>query len=161
VIRFNEDNRPHFVTTATLNRIGAFAEAVTASMFFESLLQARNRYGFLVLSFVVMPDHVHAVIVPRTGDTISQTMRLIKGTFSRRSNLERARIGAFWQPSFYDRLIRDEEAMEAIVAYIEENPVVEGLADHASEYAFSSASGLYELDMELYMGGAPEIDRSG
>jgi len=151
--RFNEEIRPHFVTAITMNRGRHLANPAIASSLIECLLETRERYGFLLLSFVVMPDHLHDVVVPREGDTISQTMRFIKCTFARRFNAAQGRSGAFWQPSFYDRVIRDDQALVDVLLYIDENPVAEGLASYAHDFQFGSASGRYATDIEGYAGG--------
>ncbi len=77
-----------------------FKDRNKALLLKQVLYETRQRYGFLLVAFVVMPNHFHAVIVPRAGDTISQVMRFIKGTYARRHNLRYGSTGAFWQPRF-------------------------------------------------------------
>jgi REP element-mobilizing transposase RayT len=43
---------------------------------------------------------------------------------------------SLWQPSFYDRRIRDEAEFEAAVAYVVRNPVSAGLVDEPELWAW-------------------------
>src|SRR5437879_1028697 len=47
--------------------------------------------------------------------------------------------GAFWQPEFHDRYIRDADHFDASVRYIHANPVRTGLVTRAEDWPFSSA----------------------
>jgi putative transposase len=100
-----------------------------------------------------MPDHFHAVIVPRSGDTISAVMRYVKGAFARWYNASCGSQGAVWQPRFYDVAIRSEQELSQRIAYVEENPVQARMVDSPSEYPYSSAFPGWRSDLEGYMGG--------
>src|SRR3972149_3531164 len=80
------ENTPYFITTVTHNRQKVFAGASAAEMFLEELNYARQELGFALLSFVVMPDHVHLLLVPRSPSPLSLVMQTIKGRFARRWN---------------------------------------------------------------------------
>src|SRR3972149_11714216 len=109
--RFREENRPYFVTTATTGRLPIFEDYQNAEMMVIVLADTRARYGFHLLGYVVMPDHLHAVIVPAARNDISQVMRYIKGRYARLHNERHRSAGPVWQPSFYDRAVRDQHAL--------------------------------------------------
>ncbi|MCH7837451.1 MAG: transposase [Chloroflexi bacterium] len=52
------------MTTVVKERRRIFADHRTASLLQEIFDTCRRRYQFLLLSHVIMPDHVHAIIVP-------------------------------------------------------------------------------------------------
>jgi REP element-mobilizing transposase RayT len=57
--------------------------------------------------YVVMVNHVHLLITPRTPP--SKLMQSLKRFTARQSNLVLGRTGQpFWQDESYDRLVRDE-----------------------------------------------------
>ena len=114
----------------------------------DVLQETGRRYRFEVLAFAVMPDHLHVLVVPRVGDTAAQVVRFIKGTFARRWNIERERKGTVWQAGFYERMIRDERSLAEVIAYIEMNPVVAGLAERPEDWPFGSASDPAAWDLE-------------
>jgi putative transposase len=72
----------------------------------------------LVIAYVVMPDHFHALVAPRTPWTISKVMLSIKGYTSRVLNDRNGERGRLWQPGFYDRVIRSESQLWACIDYI-------------------------------------------
>ena len=83
-----------------------------------------------VEQYVIMPDHIHLLIVVHSGQTFSSAptaarqharVSQIVSTFKRFCNKE---YGAnIWQRSFYDHVIRNREDYEEIVKYIYENPM--------------------------------------
>lgn len=150
--RYHEDNRPYFVTAIVKDRRSVFADHHAAKLLRDVIDSCRNRYRFLVLSYVVMPDHFHAILVPKPGDTISAVMRYIKGTFARRYNAANNSSGAVWQPRFYDAAIRSERELMVRIRYVEENPVRAGLVKQPEQYPFSSAAQDWRSDLAPYLG---------
>ena len=150
--RYHEDNRPYFVTAVVKDRRSVFADHHAARLLRDVIVSCRNRYRFLVLSYIVMPDHFHAILVPKPGDTISAVMRYIKGTFARRYNAASDSGGAVWQPRFYDAAIRSERELMVRIRYVEENPVRAGLVKRPEQYPFSSAAQDWRSDLARYLG---------
>lgn len=79
--------------------------------------------------YVVMPDHVHAVIrplAPRENplETILQSRKL---RTARAINALVGRSGTLWQEESFDRIIRDEEHLYRCIQYIGRNPRMAGL----------------------------------
>ena len=119
----------------------------------DVLYETSKRYEFHLLSFVIMPDHFHAIVVPRPGDTISQVMRFIKGRYARLHNERVPAFGAVWQPSFFDRAVRREEDLFQFIDYIEDNPVKAGLVLDPKDYPFCSANLNCPTSINLYLTG--------
>lgn len=80
-------------------------------------------------------------------------MQTIKGYSAREINRARLARGRLWQPSFYDRVIRDGAQLETAIAYIEANPVEAGLAAKAEDYPWSSAHSTANSDLEAWLRG--------
>jgi putative transposase len=78
----------HFLTAKTFQNIPFFRYPACARIFCEELEAARMAYGFHVLAFVVMPDHVHLLLwwdTDRLPDlTISKVAWAVKGRAARR-----------------------------------------------------------------------------
>jgi REP element-mobilizing transposase RayT len=73
----------YFVTTATFNRRRLFQVTANAELFLETLQQYRREGHYKLLSFVVMPDHVHLLLTPQSL-SIERVVGFIKGGFSHR-----------------------------------------------------------------------------
>jgi putative transposase len=110
-----------------LNDAGQFAEAALCS--FQS-----NTDGIAIDTHIIMPDHVHAIIVLGTNPHVQTTasisdlvqrfkMRVMK---SWRSGVKTRGWAPYdthlWQRSFYDTLIAHERQLEQTRAYILANP---------------------------------------
>ena len=85
-----------------------------------------------------MPNHVHLLIVPQIAVLV--LMRWLKGSTARKANRLPGRSGRpFWQDESYDHYLRHSRQVSRTVAYIEENPVVAGLAPSVDRWRWSSA----------------------
>lgn len=72
--------------------------------------------------FVVMPNHVHALVQFRSGESFKTISQSWMRYSARRMNELRGTNGAFWQPEAFDHLIRSVEQFEYLQRYIAENP---------------------------------------
>ena len=82
-------------------------------------------------AWCVMSNHVHLIIRPGNGHSLSEVMRGIKSASAREANRLLGRTGAFWQKEFYDHMIRDEDDYRNQRSYILKNPESAGLVDWA------------------------------
>ena len=137
-----DSERVFFVTTVTIQRIPIFRRDTAAKLLIDTLEHYRDAGKFLLHEFVVMPDHVHALLTPAAEISLERVMQFIKGGFSYRLKQR----GSVWQPSFTNHRIRDFEDYENHREYIWMNPVRARLARSAEEYPYSSAAGIMRLD---------------
>ena len=78
-------------------------------------------------AFVLMPNHVHAMIAPGEGHDLSNILQGIKGISANACNKLLGRKSAFWMDESYDHIIRDAEELAAFRNYIAGNPAKAGL----------------------------------
>ncbi len=90
-------------------------------------------------AWVVMPNHVHAVVTPYHGHPLSKTLHSWKSFTSLKINKALGRSGVFWESESFDHLIRTVDRFERFVRYTEANPVKAGLCAKPSDWPFSSA----------------------
>ena len=99
---------------------------------------AGDRYR--LFAWVVMPNHVHAVVQPLGHTTLSATLHSWKSYTGTEANRILSRAGRpFWQRESYDHLIRSQRDFDQCCAYTEENPVRAGLCPRAEDWRWSSA----------------------
>lgn len=80
--------------------------------------------GISVDNYVIMPDHVHLLLQILSSDdgrtvfapTIGQVIKQTKGYVTKQVGF------SFWQKSFHDHVIRNENDYKEIWEYIENNP---------------------------------------
>jgi len=90
-------------------------------------------------AWVVMPNHVHAVVETFDGWPLGNVVGYWKGSSARAINRVLGLEGRLWQPGYFDRYIRDEEHLHRAVLYVVENPVRAGLVQKPEDWVFSSA----------------------
>jgi len=76
----------------------------------------------VMISFAVMPNHVHALFVQNPDWPLEKLIRSWKGFTARQVNTLLGRSGSFWQRDYFDRLVRDEKHFVNCVRYIRRNP---------------------------------------
>lgn len=122
----------------------------------ERVIQFPARGKDFLLAFVIMPDHLQVVLVPRQWD-ISRIMHGIKRGSARLINRERGETGTFWQARFFDRAVRDNSELRSAIEYLHNNPVSAGLTERAEDYPFSSENAMYETDLAEYLGLGTQV----
>jgi len=115
------------------------AEPTIAGIVESALLHGQGPLEFYLLdAYVIMPNHVHALLHPRVP--LPRITKGLKGVSSREANAALGRIGKpFWQDESFDHWVRDLAQLERIRAYIEMNPVKAGLAKSPKAWLWSSA----------------------
>ena len=139
-----ENHGYYFVTICVNDHQHLFGEIINNQMIlneygeiikFTWLDLVNHNRGILLDEFVVMPNHAHGIIIigagligaglePAPTDTgLPEIMRQFK-TFSakRIKKLRNAPSSTLWQRNYYDHIIRNEQTLNAIRAYIKNNP---------------------------------------
>ncbi|MEI6177292.1 MAG: vitamin B12 dependent-methionine synthase activation domain-containing protein, partial [Verrucomicrobiota bacterium] len=78
-------------------------------------------------AWCVMPNHVHLVICPKEGHSLSSILQGIKSASSKKINGLTGGKGTVWQKESYDHIIRDADDYWNQRAYILRNPKTAGL----------------------------------
>ena len=92
---------------------------------------------YRLLAWVIMPNHVHAVIEILPGFPLDGVIHSWKSFTSKRVNRLSGRTGAFWMGDYFDRYVRDEAHLWDVMRYMEENPVKAGLVHFAREWPWT------------------------
>ncbi len=74
----------HFITTSCYQRQPWLGTAQRRDLFLRTLEQVRRRYHFVVVGYVVMPEHVHLLLSEPERANPSIVMQAIKQCFARR-----------------------------------------------------------------------------
>ncbi len=93
-----------------------------------------------MIAWVVMPNHVHALVEVFSGFPLDGIVHSWKSFTAHAANRVLARAGSFWMPDYVDRYIRNEEHLAATTAYIEGNPVKAGLVSSPADWPWGSAA---------------------
>ena len=138
-------NGLYFVTICTQNKFNLFGKVKdgrwvlnnAGQMVSEKLIEVSTVYtDILVDKFIVMPNHLHAILWSQSGTTrrsfpttVSEYIQRFK-TLTTKLYIDGVKQGTYapfekklWQKSFYDHIIRDENDYLTHWRYIEENPM--------------------------------------
>jgi REP element-mobilizing transposase RayT len=96
---------------------------------------------YVLQEWVVMPNHVHAIIWPMPNHLLSDILKSWKQFTSRRAKkILSMAAEPFWQPESYDHWIRNDDEKARIARYIRNNPVTARLCVRPEDWKWSSAS---------------------
>lgn len=130
---------PHHVTQRGNRRQRTFFSSADYEAYLDFLATNAKTFGYDVWSYVLMPNHVHLLVVPRSAASLQDGIAQTHGAYTRLINRAHGWKGHLWQGRFYSCPI--DPARAAMVAqYIELNPVRAGLCDTPRRYRWSSAA---------------------
>jgi putative transposase len=113
----------------------------------------RRRYAFVVVGYVVMPEHFHLLISEPERGNPSTVMQVLKQRFARAPLREWGRrkpaahstfwnealdAGHVWQRRFYDFVVWSEHKRIEKLRYMQRNPVKRGLVLEPDQWPWSS-----------------------
>ena len=127
----------HFITCSCYRRLPFFSTARSRNRFLSILEQTRQRYRFVVVGYVVMPEHIHLLLTEPEVANPSTVMQVLKqrtarallpkskrtdprqrGLFAREPQRR-----AFWQARFYDFNVWTANKRVEKLRYMHRNPV--------------------------------------
>ena len=93
------------------------------SALIEEALKAGDGSKHELGCYVVMPNHVHAIVRPieLAERALEAILQAWKGGSARAINELMKRSGTLWQRESFDRIIRDEEHLHRVIQYIGRN----------------------------------------
>ncbi|HVA94171.1 MAG TPA: transposase [Candidatus Dormibacteraeota bacterium] len=89
LIRIYGRGHLHFITCSCYRRKPLLRSARARNVFVQVLGEVRDRYGFSLVGYVVMPEHIHLLISEPTKGTSSTVIQVLKQCVSRRLRRKR------------------------------------------------------------------------
>jgi REP element-mobilizing transposase RayT len=106
-------------------------------LYLKFLEEYKERYGFLLYAYVLMPTHVHLLI--EVGEIpLSRLMQSLQFRYTRNYNLRYQGWGHLFQGRYKAILCEKDSYLIELSAYIHLNPVRGKLVKDPSEYPWSS-----------------------
>jgi putative transposase len=147
---FDFENHAFFVTFSCYRRRKMLDHDQAKQIVIHFLAAQLHNQSGVCTGFVIMPDHVHAIVHFQKAGLLSTFMNQWK----RRSSIQlkkffkthlvryRQKIdlnGPMWQPKYYVFNIYSELKIKEKLAYMHANPIRAGLVNHAENWMFGSA----------------------
>src|SRR5207249_10837187 len=105
---YHETGRVFAITIGTSPRSPIFSDIPFGKECVQLLRVIREETGALIHAYCLMPDHVHLLLGVGRGTSLPSVVGRWKSLCAK-SRHRRLGSGQFWQRSFYDRAVRDDE----------------------------------------------------
>jgi len=132
----------YHVGSRTNNKINVFSTDFGRIILLYAIETAKEKFGFRLHNFCIMPNHFHLLISPQDGTNLSRIVQWIKTYSAKRWNRFNNFKDHLWGERFFARPITNMEEYAAVSDYIDQNPVKAGLVKNAQEW---EASGAYYI----------------
>jgi putative transposase len=155
----------HFITFSCYERRALLGTVRARNLFVKVMGEVRERYGFLLVGYVLMPEHVHLLMSEPKKGTPSKVVQVLKQRVSRAMRGKKRRgsdgqlslkfpneagsLRRFWQKRFYDFNVWSSEKKKEKLNYMHANPVQRKLVRHPGEWPWSSWSFYMDGDRGL------------
>src|SRR6266852_3105484 len=142
----------HFITFTCDRRLPLLRSVRARNVFVKLLGEVRDRYGFSLVGYVVMPEHIHLLICEPVKGTPSTVIQVLKQRVSRRLRRIKCRptgqfnltfatdddsLPRFWQWRFYDFNVWSLKTRVEKLQYMHRNPSKRKLVDHPKDWPWS------------------------
>jgi putative transposase len=169
-----------FITTSTYRRVPVFLNPAYCQLFVDALRAVRSKIGFLLIGWVLMPDHFHVLVQPGLDQSTSNIVKEVKqrsafailealrdqsDVASSRALLRSLRLPAtvhsrahnrLWQRRFVPFNVFTEKKRLQKLDYMHANPVMRRLVSSPAEWVWSSWRFYYLEDRSVL-----EMDKLG
>jgi putative transposase len=171
--RANAKGATYFFTVVTYRRRKFLTLPENRHALRNAIAAAKLRYGFCIVAWVLLPDHMHCIWrLPENDSDFSKRWGLIKAKFTKQNKARlhnatwmnpskhKHRESTIWQRRFWEHQIRDDDDLEKHVEYIHFNPVKHGYVDRVCDWPYSTfhryvRSGVYPI---AWAGSVSETD---
>ena len=130
--RVSRPGTAYHITAITQNRLPHFAPLYNGRKVVQQLMALQDQGMAQTLCYVLMPDHLHWLMVLQNG-TLPDVVRLLKGRSARA-------IGqTIWQANYHDHAVRQEYDLHKMARYIVANPLRAKLVSQIGAYSLWDA----------------------
>ncbi len=137
---------PHHVTQRGNGRAQTFFDDDDYALYRDLLGTHCGAAGVEIWSWVLMPNHVHLILVPGDEDGLRRALSVAHRRYAGHIHARLRRTGHFWQGRF-GCVAMDEAHLLAALRYVALNPVRARLTERAIGWPWSSTAALVgEID---------------
>lgn len=136
-VRVDTPGAVHHVIARGNEQKSIFRDDTDRRIFLSRLARCQPRFGFTVLAYCLMGNHVHLAV--RTGrEPLARVLLTVLSAYASDFNRRYRRVGHLFQGRYKAFRIRDDRHLLAVVRYIHRNPVAAGIVPRADVYPWSS-----------------------
>lgn len=145
-----QEIRTFFITTISWGRRSIFRTDRMASLLIDVMRDNAIQGRMQIHEFIIMRDHLHAILTPASDQSLEKCVQFIKGGFSFRAKRGLQFNGEVWQESFKEHRIVDARDYEQHREYVICNPVRASYVSTPEGWRWSS------IHKQEWLASAPE-----
>ena len=106
-------------------------------MFLGMVVTLKRKFKFQIPAYCLMPNHYH-FLIQTEEENLGGIFKRIDQLYTEYFNRKYDRVGTLWQSRYKSWYVNSFKYFDALVRYIEQNPVKSGLAERVGEYIWTS-----------------------
>jgi putative transposase len=114
----------------------ALKDPAIKRVFLDMVVIAKTKFPFQLWNFTILDNHIHFLIKPGPGVSLSKIMQWLKCNFAKKWNKIHHTTGHLWGDRFFSRIINNAKDFIEVNDYIDGNPVEAGLVPDATMWPF-------------------------
>jgi len=129
----------HHLINRGVAKTNIFLKPQDYEKFLQIVLEAKERYDFIVHSLCLMSNHYHLLLETKQ-ENLSLIARQINSKYAQYFNKEYKRVGPLWQGRFKNYYVYDESYLYVLFRYVERNPIKAKITDVIGKYLWNSST---------------------
>ncbi len=131
--------QPYHVTHRGNHRLPILQTDQQRAVYISIMRRWQLRTGVRIAAFVLMPNHVHFVVVSPTPEALTKWIANGHREYSKWLNTTRGTTGHNWEGRYFAAVMDPEHCLNAL-RYVEQNPVAARLSTRPWDWNWSSAA---------------------
>ncbi len=115
-----------------------FLDKTDYRIYLNRLLKASKKYNFSIIAYCLKPNHFHLIVKQNDLSSPANLMASVNTSYSMIFNLKYKTVGHLFQDRYKQKIIKDDQYILNLIAYIHFNPVNDKLCVFPKEYCWSS-----------------------
>jgi REP element-mobilizing transposase RayT len=115
-----------------------FLDDLDYLVYLKLLRRAKNKFGFSVLAYCLMPNHLHLLVKQNQDFPPASLISSLHTSYVMFFNDKHRLVGHLFQDRYKQKIIDNNEYLQQLIAYIHLNPVEDKLCHLPKEYPWSS-----------------------
>jgi len=133
--RYHTEGHFHLIPFSCYQRL-PYLNNDTARIVMETTLETlRQRHGFYLFGYVLMPEHVHLLMSEPKRQPLATTINVLKTEVSKQVKGARKQ---FWHRRYHDFNVLTQHKLVEKLRYLHRNPVARGLVEKPEDWPWSS-----------------------
>lgn len=137
--RYSQPAGIYLVTFVTASRRRIFLDFTLACAACRTFAPAAVAAAATLLCWVLMPDHLHALVRLDGEMPLSAVVQRLKSVSARACHAIQPEV-VVWARAFHDHALRRDEDLQGAARYIVANPIRAGLVQRVGDYPFWNAA---------------------